>query len=114
MRAIGASATPVSAPFQPAWAAATTRASGSASRIGAQSAASAPQITPAWRSTTRRPAAGRRPGPVGDEGGGGVDLVGGDQLAAEVGGGAAAVLAHGAGSSFGADADVQAGVEALG
>ena len=45
------SSTPVSAPFQPAWAAPMTRALGSANRIGPQSAAVTPMAIPSVRVT---------------------------------------------------------------
>ena len=41
-----ASSTPVSAPFQPAWAAPITRAAGSANSTGPQSAAVTPSASP--------------------------------------------------------------------
>jgi hypothetical protein len=46
MLCTSASTTPVTAPRQPAWAAPMTRASGSASRTGAQSAVPMPRATP--------------------------------------------------------------------
>ncbi len=55
-----AATTPPRAPRQPAWAAATTRASGSTISTGAQSAARAPHIRPGVRVATAS-ALGRSP-----------------------------------------------------
>ncbi len=59
--AMAESATPASAPRQPAWAAPITRASASAKRIGPQSAAPTPSATPV-RLVTTASALGPLPG----------------------------------------------------
>ncbi len=64
MAATVASTTPPRAPRQPAWALATTRASPSASRIGAQSADRAPRARPGRAVTRPSPSGGLSHRPV--------------------------------------------------
>ena len=101
---------------QPAWPAATTRASriGQQHRgaVGGERAADQPgvAVTTAVGLRRRGPGASATSARWRNGSGGGEQGLGG----AEAGGRAAAVLGHGAGIVVGAAADVEAGVEALG
>ena len=114
-----ASTIPVSAPFQPAWAAPTTRACGSANRIIPQSAPVTPSARPgvAVAIPSQRGRASGRP-VVGDrERVGRVDLVGHGQAVGrntERSGHSRAVLRHRLGRVARTGAAVQRRVHALG
>ena len=116
MLAMVDSSTPPIAPRQPAWAAATTPASGSANRTGVQSAASTPTAMPGV-AVTRASARGRSASGQASVTTTAVGLwiwcAVRTARGLQVGGHAGTVLAHGCGLVPRAQAAVQGGIDAL-